>query len=456
MAAIDDAPGHRADRAPWRYRASDPPRWLGRDNLLGYLLLLALSVVVVVLTSSTMTKISVFDEATHIDYALRAAHWELPRAGETMSQQTLAEWACRGSRHPAIELPACGSAPFRPQDFPVAGLQYNYGHPPLYYLITGTVTRAVVAVTDLGFVTVARSLGALWLAAGLVVLFQVLQRAGLPRTYALAATAGLAVTPSVAEFSSIVSNDAAAVLCGSLVALVTVEVVLGRARWPLVAVTAIAITLTKVIFVVALIGAGLAWLIVAGLRRDHGAWRLRALTLVMAACAVVTDLAWTWFQSGRGMAGYRSPVLGINSEPAASFPFGPTIGQLFATWPPTPETLSQALDSPALAFWQAVVTLLLAAGPLVVLLSGRPRWAAPFALGTAAALLLVPVAVQGVAFVTEGHYFPVISTRYGLVCLPALLAMLAFGCRIRHRTQAAITTAAVGFLCLTSSLLLYG
>lgn len=129
---------------------------------------------------------------------------------------------------------------------------------------------------------------------------------------------------------------------------------------------------------------------------------------------------------------------------------------ILTSWPPTPSTLAETLGTPQLAAWQAAATLLLASGTLVVLLSTWPRWAQPFALGTAAGILAVPIAVQGFIYLSDRHYFPVVTSRYGLVMLPAATLMLAVGVRLRHRTAAAVATGVFGSICLVTSLLAYG
>src|SRR5262249_60818128 len=76
---------------------------------------------------------------------------------------------CHGPARP-VALPPCGQQDPPPQAYPFRGEDYNFGHPPLYYAITGMLTRGVdAAVPGEHFITIARILGLFCLWAGLLV-----------------------------------------------------------------------------------------------------------------------------------------------------------------------------------------------------------------------------------------------------------------------------------------------
>ena len=59
-------------------------------------------------------------------------------------------------------------AAYDPVEFPGAGFNHTYADPPTYYLVTAPLTSVVQKVTGLdSMVTAARSVGVLWLGAGL-------------------------------------------------------------------------------------------------------------------------------------------------------------------------------------------------------------------------------------------------------------------------------------------------
>lgn len=410
-----------------------------------------LALLAAVLTGLHMTVnpgFSPLDEATHADYALRLSQGELPAAGDPLSQQVLDEWSCRGSATGKAPLPACGSAPYDPAAYPALGLQYNAGHPPLYYAVTGVVARVVVEATGVGFVGAARLTGVLWLTAGLWLLLAALRRLGASWTLATAGAALVALAPAVLHPSSIVNNDAAAVLAGALALWVALRVLHGDSSWPAFAAAAAVVAALKVIFVVALVPAGVLLL----LRLWRAPQDRRRLAVALGAgvvASVGTTVAWAVVQAGRADPDAVNPLLGVNTEPAEHVPVAAIVRNAFAAWPPVDRPfLLAGVEEPSAAAWSALLILVLGSAPVLGLLAARSVLGRDLAIGVVAGMVSVPVAVQLFSYASEGYYFPGVGPRYGLALVPALVLALVAGVPDRTGERVLAGLAGLGTACL--------
>lgn len=160
------------------------------------------------------------DEAAHYDYVNRIAAGELPRLGDRLELSTMEAISCRGIAYPGIQLPPCGDSHVRADQYPGGGYQYEAQEPPTYYAITAAVRWLPEHVLGLGEVTATRSVGALWLITGLILSWIAGRLMGIePRLLAVGVLL-LASAPVTLYEASIVSNGAASVACGGLIAAV--------------------------------------------------------------------------------------------------------------------------------------------------------------------------------------------------------------------------------------------
>lgn len=411
---------------------ADPPAAQGRRHwpptrpaVISAVLVAALSAIVVLFNVTVNRAISPFDEASHADYALRLTQGQLPAAGDTIDEEILSEWACRGGVAREVPLPPCSDGPLDVTGFPQQGLQYNFSHPPLYYGLTALGADAITSLTGERFLQAARITGIGWLTAGLWVLLAALRRLGASWTLGTAVCALVALTPSVMHASSTVNNDAAAVLAGSLALWVALRAVQGQPSWLAFGAAAAAIISVKVIFAAALVPAGVVIL----LRLLRAPAERRSLLQVLCAGvvgAVVPVLLWGQFQAGRGDRDYVSPFLGLSTAPSDGYPFGATIAQLLEVWPPVAQPVLQfGLGQPVLVLWALLINLLVTAAPLVAFAASRHVTGREVGIGAALGLLAVPVFVQLHVYTMDGHFFLGVRPRYGLSVLPALAAAAA-------------------------------
>ena len=167
-----------------------------------------------------MKQLSPIDEGVHLDYVDRASNFEIPRTGDFMGQNSLQITACMGISLPGIVLPACGPGPYVPAEFPGGGFQYEAQQPPLYYFVTAPMRPFVQFFAGTRDYTMSlRLTGAIWLAVGLIVLWFAGRKFEVDEWTLVGAIFVAGCAPNVVYYSSIVSNDAASILAGSIAAL---------------------------------------------------------------------------------------------------------------------------------------------------------------------------------------------------------------------------------------------
>ena len=159
------------------------------------------------------------DEAQHFDYVQRIADGGVPRLGQTLLPSTDRLYACAGRAAPGW-VPDCG----RPAVVDLARIdqtndQYEAQQPPLYYAVTAVLRWPFIHLLGMSRLDGTRFTGAIWLAAGLLLLWLAGTLIGLDWLLVGAAVLLLCVAPNVIYAASIVSNDAASVLAGAVVAL---------------------------------------------------------------------------------------------------------------------------------------------------------------------------------------------------------------------------------------------
>lgn len=146
------------------------------------------------------------DEQAHLDYVNRVLDGHLPRLGDTVNTVTRRQVACRGLETPIGfgDHPNCKA--YRTDKLlPEKGNSYEAGQPPIYYVVTATISR-VMPGDDIDSI---RRVGGLWLAGGAIALYLTLRRFKVGPSLAVLATLGLALSPPLLMAASSVSNDIA-------------------------------------------------------------------------------------------------------------------------------------------------------------------------------------------------------------------------------------------------------
>ncbi len=378
-------------------------------------------------------ELSMFDEATHADYAYQIAQGHIPAKGSTIAPEILKQWSCHGFWD-GTPLPPCAGPAAPATEYPGLGQDYNFVHPPLYYAITGVIARVVDAVLSgtSHFITVARLVGVLWLFAAMFVLYVAVRRLGAQWQLAAAAALLLPLCPQVLFASATVTNDAAAALSGSLAVLMLARIMVQRKLgWIIPTLVTGLAAATKVLNALPMMSVAAMLLIaaIAAWREDHReeARKLALIVLgVLAATAIVYG-GWIAIQSGRGLAGWKSPIEGTTGRPVV----GSAVDAVLSTSFMGLQIISDyfiplQLTSTWFILWVRLLTFLAAAGPLVLLAVTQKREVERRLAGAALlGMIIYPLIVELQVNMNSGTYFPHVYGRYGMSIIPLLIACLA-------------------------------
>lgn len=407
---------------------------------------------------------SAFDEPTHADYAWQMAHGHIPGRGSILAAPIRAAVACRTpAGDPSNLRPLCGQTNPDPKLFGAQGQNYNFGHPPLYYFVTGVLARASAAVfSSDNFILFARLVGALWMFAAMLVLYVGLRRLAVRWQFAFCGALLLPCIPSLMYSNATITNDATAALSGSLAVLLAARFFVQRkVGWLLPTLVTAGVTATKVVNVLPELGLAVVMLLVAWLRSRKARGTGRELVLpaiAMIGAAFVVYEGWSIYQKHRGVAHWVNPIADISSQPVHGFPFD----DLFSTSFSAPEVLSSTYLPPQLANNWASVFLriigVIAIAAVGAVLARHERWSPRFTVAIVGALvsLTYPWVVELQTYVTTSphRYFPSIIPRYGMSAAGVVIAAIALAADDRNmrKTLFGLTGASVAVMGYT----LYG
>jgi len=414
------------------------------------LALVVLAAALVVLYVRAYPTISPADESQHIDYMLKVSHGHLVARGDLLGQQALREETCRRLDSPFdVKVPRCGRPRhLNPPVFQEGGYNTAYIHPPVYYAIDGLLARGALAVTPghHDVVTFARLLGALWLAAAVVLIWFVLGEFETPIAIRAVLIVLLLTAPTVLHFSSIVNPDGSALATGAAVLLATLRYERRAGSWvPLAVLSAFAIA-TKATngfgVGVCLIDIGVRWLQHRSARQGLGdepqaKLRDRKRYLVVAGALIgglaVTGLVWAGISSAiahvpsnqipmiRRFSTHSFPIKGLQ------FDWRDALSPLRAAYVP------RFLKSARIVRIAEIVDVLVIAGTLVgIAFSEHGSRLRAVAIAALVAMLLVGPVVVTFNYLAQGIWFrPGTVPRYGLSILPAALVAATVSLRQR-------------------------
>jgi len=413
---------------------------------------LVVAAVVVLPYVRAYTALSPFDELVHVDYLVKAQHLELVNGGEKVGQTAMREQACRGHDIASIEFPPCKSKRFDTEDFPEEGFNTAYPDPPVYYAVTAAGAAVVELLPGVdSVVAAARSVGVLWLAAGLQLTFLLCRRMGADAISSAGVTLLVATTPSVAHSMATVTSDAPLLLVGAGLCLLSLGVAQGRVSWWWLALAAGLAAGVKAT-VLPVLGLVLVFLLlhlhVQRQRGTHGpvderpedvapglttrAQVLRpvagvgvAAALVLAGWALLNSLtAWSVVDQIPMRDRFEVSSIGLTELVGNVLPlFSPVqAGYL----PPF------MVSSTYLPVIMAVFNLILVTGVVGAAWAGGPRTEnGRMAAATMAAMLLSGPALVLVIFLGSHTYIP-IPFRYGQGLVPAAAACAAWAASQRR------------------------
>lgn len=405
------------------------------------------------------TELSPIDEYQHVDYLDNTLRLEHVSGGEKVDELAMREQACRGVPDLDYNPPPCGAKSLTPEQFPGLGFNHTYSDPPTYYLVTGPAALLVQNVLGLdSIVTAARSIGILWLAAGLMGTFLLARRLGANDWAAAGATLALASTPVVLGATATVTTDAPGLAVGALLTLLAVGVAEGRvSTWWLLPgallVGAFKATSLTVIGMVAL------FLLIVALRppgrddqvaeampsRSRQVPRRRLLPVaVVVVGGALPLLAWSLVTGA-------TATESVDDIPAAQMFQTDSLGWAqiadsvrFLLTPVNQPYAAPVLRTPSVELSELALNVMIIVGAFALAWFGtRSSLATPLASALAASMVVGGPALVVLIYLTEGVSFE-IPGRYGLSLLPAAAACLAVAAS--HRRVGGPSLVALGVL----------
>ena len=427
-------------------------------------MVMAVVVAIVALQVRDQPSFSPIDELQHFDYTLKAPSAGV-RIGEQYGQEALETVACRGIDWPGWEvgssnLPACGDPAPDPRLTPENSYNTAYLHTPVYYSATALVGEAIVRVGDVSPLAAYRLVGAVWLVAGLMLIWLALGWVHVGVWQRAAVVGLLGVSPVVVHASAFVNPDATALLGGAMVLVALMKWESGQwPWWPMVAASAVAVWLK---FTSATAVGVLVMYLVVRLwqqrdRLSDTRIRAQARTQVLASstsalAAIASILVWRWWLGYRQLA-EESDLPIYTGQRRDSFPWINLDDKLRGALTPfrqqwIPEGLPRSVLDPLGGI--ADVGLLVLLGMAVAFAATKSAHRALVA-GVVAAMVGVGLATMIANYATLSRDAPV-PGRYGLAVLPFAAVAIAPALR-RH----VLTPALIGALaCTTAGAMLFG
>lgn len=442
-------------------------RW---GSVLGLVILVAFCVVAVLLSSTHLRKLSIADEAAHIDSVFLVP--DVARTGQKMLPETLDELSCRGGVQGADFVPPpCGSYQPEPYEgYPIGGGGYNTAdiHPPTYYFITRVAITVAGWFVDADPVNLMRATGAIWLALGACLTWLLARRLGAGRWTAFGGAAILVAAPHVVALSSIVNIDATALPVGAGFALVALAAWRRKSVWWILPLAAAGVMLIKMTNLAGLIVVCLFLILREATRRIEpaiasdastgkrirtwwstsgpGTSRAIGVGAVTAVGTAVASLGWSAIRTARALMSPDS--LPISQWFVIDHLGGAQIFGVVTTF------ASPAAYAPTWVIAVEALPNLLQLG-FVALLFGltaaswfRDRAVFAALVASALTLFLAPSLYVVLNYVTSKTFFDP-GPRYGFSMMPFLVASLAASLRSR---AAGAALAGVGIFAMVNIL----
>lgn len=385
----------------------------------------ALCTVLVGATVAERSPLGVYDEWVFLDAVDKASRADVAQRGEGIDQYALHISSCRGVGTSSSVGSPCGGV-LEPGAYPQLGVTTADIHPPVYFVATAAGARVVQVLTPLDEpLDSARLVGAMWLAAGVLLVVVLARQLGASRGAAVLAGLTCLALPLVRSVSTHLTPDALALAVGAGVAVATVRWRQGRS-WVWMAVASSVAAAVKAPFVLAVA----ACVVVVVLVEPRWSRKVGGAVALAVPCTVVTLV---WLQVRERVALGPSPaqavVLSELSWQSVLADLDVVLGL------PTDTCTSPAACALGLgvgALWGLIGLASLALG---VLRPARRQLAAWWlAVGTAA-VAAGPLAQLALQLATGGVFTTPPRYAVALVPITAALAMASLAQTSRHPSR---------------------
>ena len=380
---------------------------------------------------------SPYDEYVYLDYLDKVPSQLIVHKNEEVGDFARNEISCRGVLNYGSFGEACDRGTHRDDaKYPYGGLGGADIYSPLYFMVTWTIAQPLtwfgIDLLDAG-----RLVGAVWLAAGLVLLYLLMRRLGVPAPLALGLNLLVLATPAVFWADTYLSTDAPGLAVGAGVGLLALLV--GQKKisvWWLVLASGLSVLLkVQHLAPVALVGLALiAYRLqqrfVERRGQAHGLHRpfvslLGDRTIVIAllslVAGVIAQAGWLVVRSALAVPARGPAAVALDAQRLSSTAL---INESF-------KFLFNAgftdLGSGRTGLVAAhVVTALALAGIIGLIVTGAslPAHYRVIAVTTLVIALVTGPALAWAANSVAGYYFP-LPLRYGFVLLPAFMVCAA-------------------------------
>jgi hypothetical protein len=437
-----------------------------RRLVLVALALMSIAITLVFIAVARAPEMSITDEPAHAGYLYDIAHGHVPAQGSLVPSEIRYEWYCHDQ---AASTGSSVCTGFDKSNFQTSAQVYTFGDPPVYYIVTGLLVRAISPLVPgtHNFITVGRDLGALWLFAAMIVLYLAARRMRVSWPYALAAGALLPLCPGILAATTETTSDAPAALCGALALYAFARLAVHRRMGLLIPfLFTVFATGTKVLNGMPMLVVGGVALVLAAeelrrARKWQPALRPFLVAVVIGFGFLLTDFGWSKFQAGRGDPNWVNPNA-ANGLPLTGSKAGDFLSNLFGTFQhlTTSYYLQPEINGETLVIWATLLCVLLGAAPLVVMAVSRSwSWGWLLGLGTFVGICAVVFAVQAQMFMENDQYFQIVSARYALSFLPwviVCLAVVAYRRRLRRTSYLVVSLGLLTVLLAETGVLTLG
>jgi hypothetical protein len=411
-----------------------------RVSRIALLLVILLGAGLVGLHINSYRQLSQYDEAQHVDYVHNLLQGHVVASGDRWLPATTLAVSCRTIDSP-WPYPPCGPAADNGQ-MPNYGLTTEFIQPPLYYVAPAAAVWASAHLlpVELDEIGAMRTTGALWLAAGLILLWLLWRDLGVPWLARAGLSLALIAAPTLLLAQSTVTNDATALAAGAAVTLATLRWAAGRLpMWvPLgLAVVALVLKVTNV----AVLLMACAFVLIRALQQSERArqkWRsalhprLLAFVGLCGAATFVVALGWSAIQDSRATLDPMGIPQNMVMQADGFDPWWLVTAVPSLLSPVSPDWLQSALDGRIGSTVGHVVNAgLLLLAVLGAVRAGRGSVVRALALATAAAALAFGPLMVLANYVTLDMYFE-IPARYGFSLVPAMAAVAGTAIRSRR------------------------
>lgn len=395
---------------------------------------------------------SPLDEPSHASYAWSVSHGHIPAKGDSIEQPILDDWSCSGQSH-ARGIPKCGThAPL--SEYPNGGAQYNFIHPPVYYAITGTAARIISHfIPSLTFVHAARLMGIAWIIIGIILFFYSLRAWGVRETYALSGAGIIPYIPLACQAGSSINNDAPALACGAAILWCMARIYRNNKYDWIPIVMALLFCSVKGTFAFGFLGVSIILFIQSMLMLYTGDRRTAArgatLAVSVTAASLFCVIGWSKFQSIRGASDWSNPNISIGKVAVTGTPFGEIMTTLFSGLNLTNFDSGRGLESqPAFIMWVAVLTVILVGSLGFLYFQHDNDQSHILLIATAAvSMLIFPTLIQIREFLSNGHMFLYINSRYGMYLIPLVLCCWVLALQNRRSKILGVSVPAFAIVC---------